>query len=62
MQHRGQAFTREQLLERLWRPNVTSNPRVVDTCIARIRRALAARGERDPFRTIANVGYAFERA
>jgi two-component system response regulator RegX3 len=60
MQHRGQVFTREQLLAQLWEAPFIGDPRTVDVHIRWIREQI----EDDPgqprrLRTIRGVGYQF---
>jgi DNA-binding response OmpR family regulator len=60
MQHRGQVFTREQLLAQLWDAPFIGDPRTVDVHIRWIREQI----EDDPsqprrLRTIRGVGYQF---
>jgi DNA-binding response OmpR family regulator len=44
--HPGRTFSRDYLLERIWGPSFEGSDRVVDTTIVRLRRKLAAEGER----------------
>ena len=56
----GQAFTREQLLNRVWGYDFVGETRTVDTHIKRIRAKLGKSGLRCGIRTIYGVGYKFE--
>ena len=56
----GRVFSREQLLDLVWGPDVYVEPRTVDVHVGRLRRALNRRGERDPIRTVRSVGYAMD--
>jgi DNA-binding response OmpR family regulator len=60
MQHRGQVFSRDQLLQRLWGDPFIGDPRTVDVHVRWIREQI----EDDPAHptrllTIRNVGYRF---
>jgi DNA-binding response OmpR family regulator len=60
MQHPGQVFTRDQLLQQLWGDPFIGDPRTVDVHVRWIREQI----EDDPsnptrLRTIRNVGYQF---
>lgn len=52
------AWTREQLLDRVWGRDIYVDTRTVDVHVGRLRKALTAEGEKDPIRTIRAVGYA----
>ncbi len=54
----GRVWTREQLLNRVWEPNVFVEDRTVDVHIARLRKALRRVGGSDPLRTVRGTGYA----
>jgi two-component system, OmpR family, phosphate regulon response regulator PhoB len=60
MQRPGWVLSREQLLDRVWGQDVHVEARTVDVHIGRLRKALNARGERDPIRTVRCSGYAFD--
>jgi two-component system, OmpR family, phosphate regulon response regulator PhoB len=60
MQRPGWVLSREQLLDRVWGQDVHVEARTVDVHIGRLRKALNARGERDPIRTVRSSGYAFD--
>ncbi|MEE9301854.1 MAG: phosphate regulon transcriptional regulator PhoB [Alphaproteobacteria bacterium] len=62
LEHPGRVFTREQLLDAAWGPNVFIDPRTVDVYIRRIRRALNAKDTPDLIRTVRSAGYAFDPA
>ncbi len=56
-----QAFSREQLLERLWPPSAERNPATITEHIARIRRRIEDDPERPRWiKTVRGVGYRFE--
>ena len=58
MERPGRVWSREQLLDRVWRRNVFVDTRTVDVHVGRLRKALCARGGADPLRTVRGAGYA----
>ncbi|MCX5616167.1 response regulator transcription factor [Bombella sp. TMW 2.2559] len=60
MRHPRRVFSREDLLERIWGPNVHVEIRTIDVHIRRLRKALNHEGEPDLIRTIRAAGYALE--
>jgi two-component system phosphate regulon response regulator PhoB len=56
----GHAFSRAQLLERIWGNSVEVDGRTVDVHIGRLRKALSHGRERDPIRTVRSSGYSFD--
>jgi DNA-binding response OmpR family regulator len=57
----GRVFTREQLLEAVWRDTSYVTPRSVDVYVRRIREKIEADAENPRFlRTVRGVGYRFE--
>ena len=54
----GRVFTRDQLLDRVWGPDIYVDTRTVDVHIGRLRKALMAQGGDDPLRTVRGAGYA----
>ncbi|MCL5778226.1 phosphate regulon transcriptional regulator PhoB [Limibaculum sp. FT325] len=60
MQRPGRVFSREQLLDLVWGRDVYVEARTVDVHVGRLRKALNARGERDPIRTVRAAGYALD--
>jgi len=58
MRHKGQALTRDQLLEHVWGTNYYGESRVVDVHIGHIRKKLGDRF----IETVWGVGYRFEDA
>jgi two-component system, OmpR family, phosphate regulon response regulator PhoB len=61
LEHPGRVFSREQLLDRVWGPDVYVEPRTVDVHIRRLRKAINARSESDLIRTVRSAGYALDR-
>ena len=60
LERRGRVFSRAQLLDGVWGQSVEIDERTVDVHIGRLRKALAADGERDPIRTVRGAGYSFD--
>ncbi|MDH3240268.1 MAG: phosphate regulon transcriptional regulator PhoB [Alphaproteobacteria bacterium] len=61
LEHPGRVFSREQLLDAVWRDDAFIEPRTVDVHIRRLRKALnreSCRG--DVIRTVRSAGYALE--
>ncbi len=59
LEHPGRVFSRQQLLDAVWRHNEEIELRTVDVHIRRLRQAL---GEPDIVRTVRSAGYALESA
>lgn len=61
MEHPGRVFSREQLLNAVWGPNIYVETRTVDVHIRRLRKALNdVKGTRDVIRTVRAAGYALD--
>jgi len=58
MQRPGRVWSRAQLLDQVWGCDVYIGTRTVDVHVGRLRKALCARGERNPLRTVRGEGYA----
>ena len=58
--HSNQAFTRQQLLEKIWGLDYEGDPRTVDVHIKRIRDKLGNANAYWRIKTIRGVGYKFE--
>lgn len=56
MQHPGRVFSREQLLDAVWGSDVYVEARTVDVHVGRLRKALNAKEEHDPIRTVRSAG------
>lgn len=59
--HRGRAFTRDQLLDAVWKEGTFVTPRSIDVFVRRLREKI----ERDPrhpryLKTLRGIGYQFE--
>ena len=59
MSQPGRAFSREQLLDRVWGRTTYLEERTVDVHILRLRRALAVAGVEKSVETLRGVGYRF---
>ena len=62
LEHPGRVFSREQLLDTVWGPDVYVEPRTVDVHIRRLRKALNAEQDDDLIRTVRSAGYALDAA
>jgi two-component system phosphate regulon response regulator PhoB len=60
MQHPGRVFSREELLDAVWGPDIHVEPRTVDVHIRRLRKSLNAPDEKDVVRTVRAAGYALD--
>lgn len=60
MEHPGQVFSREELLNAVWGPDIYVEPRTVDVHIRRLRKALNGEAETDVIRTVRAAGYALD--
>lgn len=60
MQHPGNVFSREELLNAVWGPDIYVEPRTVDVHIRRLRKALNGENENDIIRTVRAAGYALD--
>jgi two-component system, OmpR family, phosphate regulon response regulator PhoB len=61
LEHQGRVFTREQLLDVVWGPDVYVEPRTVDVHIRRLRKAINDGAEFDLIRTVRSAGYSLDR-
>lgn len=60
MEHPGRVFTREQLLNSVWGPDIFIETRTVDVHVRRLRRALNGDRRPDLIRTVRSAGYALD--
>jgi len=60
LQHPRRVFTREELLDAVWGPDIHVEPRTVDVHIRRLRKAINGPGELDVIRTVRAAGYALD--
>jgi two-component system, OmpR family, phosphate regulon response regulator PhoB len=60
MQHPRRVFSREELLDGVWGPDIHVEPRTVDVHIRRLRKAINGTGELDVVRTVRAAGYALD--
>jgi two-component system phosphate regulon response regulator PhoB len=61
LEHPGRVFSRDQLLDLVWRDDATIDPRTVDVHVRRLRKALNADGGTDIIRTVRSAGYALDQ-
>ena len=60
MQHPRRVFSREELLDAVWGPDIHVEPRTVDVHIRRLRKSINGEGELDLVRTVRTAGYALD--
>ena len=53
-------FSREELLDGVWGPDIHVEPRTVDVHIRRLRKCMNGDGELDVVRTVRAAGYALD--
>lgn len=60
LQHPRRVFSREEVLDSVWGPDIHVEPRTVDVHIRRLRKAINGEGELDVVRTVRAAGYALD--
>jgi two-component system, OmpR family, phosphate regulon response regulator PhoB len=60
MQHPGKVFSREDLLNTVWGPDIYVELRTVDVHIRRLRKALNGDNDADVIRTVRAAGYSLD--
>jgi two-component system, OmpR family, phosphate regulon response regulator PhoB len=60
MQHPRRVFSREEMLDAVWGPDIHVEPRTVDVHIRRLRKSINSDGELDVVRTVRTAGYALD--
>lgn len=60
MERPGMVYSREELLNAVWGPDIYVEPRTVDVHIRRLRKALNQDGSADLIRTVRAAGYALD--
>lgn len=60
MQHPRRVFSREELLDAIWGPDIHVEPRTVDVHIRRLRKGINGDGELDIIRTVRAAGYSLD--
>ncbi len=60
MLHPRRVFSREELLDTVWGPDIHVEPRTVDVHIRRLRKSINATSELDIVRTVRAAGYALD--
>ena len=61
MSHPDRAFTREQLLNKVWGANVYIDERTIDVHIRRLRKALSIDNYENTIQTVRGFGYRFSK-
>ena len=60
LQHPRRVFSREEVLDAVWGPDIHVEPRTVDVHIRRLRKSINDAGELDIVRTVRAAGYALD--
>jgi len=60
LQHPRRVFSREEVLDAVWGPDIHVEPRTVDVHIRRLRKAINSADELDVVRTVRAAGYALD--
>jgi two-component system, OmpR family, phosphate regulon response regulator PhoB len=60
MRSPGRVYGRDQLLDQVWGRDAEIDDRTVDVHVGRLRKALTAKLENDPIRTVRGAGYSFD--
>ena len=60
MQHPRRVFSREEVLNAVWGPDIHVEPRTVDVHVRRLRKSINGEGELDVVRTVRAAGYALD--
>ena len=60
MQHPRRVFSREEVLNAVWGPDIHVEPRTVDVHVRRLRKSINGAGELDVVRTVRAAGYALD--
>jgi len=60
LQHPRRVFSREEVLDAVWGPDIHVEPRTVDVHIRRLRKAINSGDELDVVRTVRAAGYALD--
>ena len=60
LEHPGRVFSREQLLDSVWGPDIFIEARTVDVHVRRLRQALNGERRPDLIRTVRSAGYALD--
>ncbi len=60
MQHPRRVFSREEVLNSVWGPDIHVEPRTVDVHVRRLRKSINGEGELDLVRTVRAAGYALD--
>ena len=60
MENISRVFSRQQLLNHVWKHDALVEPRTVDVHVRRLRKSLNAGNQKDYIRTVRSSGYSFE--
>lgn len=60
LSHPRRVFSREELLDAVWGPDIHVEPRTVDVHVRRLRKSINGPDERDLVRTVRSAGYALD--
>jgi len=60
MQHPRRVFSREEMLNAVWGPDIHVESRTVDVHVRRLRKSINGEGELDVVRTVRTAGYALD--
>ena len=60
MQHPRRVFSRDELLNAIWAPDIHVEPRTIDVHVRRLRKAINAPGDLDVVRTVRAAGYSLD--
>ena len=60
LQHPRRVFSREEVLNAVWGPDIHVEPRTVDVHVRRLRKSINGEGELDLVRTVRAAGYALD--
>jgi two-component system phosphate regulon response regulator PhoB len=60
LNHPRRVFSREELLDAVWGPDIHVEPRTVDVHIRRLRKSINGEGELDLVRTVRSAGYSLD--
>ena len=60
MENIGRVFSREQLLNHVWKNDAYVEPRTVDVHIRRLRKAINLEGLKELIRTVRSAGYSLD--
>ena len=59
MENISRVFSRQQLLNHVWKHDALVEPRTVDVHVRRLRKSLNSGNKKDFIRTVRSAGYSF---